>query len=64
MTDNGSAYSSRLFVTRLAARHIRTRPYTPKTNGKAECDIQNLIWEWTYGIRYQTPDLRNADVHR
>ncbi len=43
MTDNGSAYCSKLFAEALAnagARHVRTRPYTPRTNGKAERFIQ------------------------
>ena len=49
MTDNGSGYVSRLFrkVCRLLhLRHIRTRPYTPKTNGKPERFIQTLLREW------------------
>ena len=46
MTDNGSGYVSRLFrkaCRMLRLRHIRTRPYTPKTNGKAERFIQTLL---------------------
>jgi transposase InsO family protein len=57
MTDNGSAYRSRLFRARLAAaglRHIRTRPYTPRTNGKAERFIQTSLREWAYAYTYQT----------
>ena len=49
MTDNGSAYRSRRFaklLRRLGIRHIRTRPYTPRTNGKAERFIQTLLREW------------------
>jgi transposase InsO family protein len=45
MTDNGSGYVARLFrkaLRMLGIRHIRTRPYTPKTNGKAERFIQTL----------------------
>ncbi len=67
MTDNGSAYRSRLFAEALAARsirHIRTRPYTPKTNGKAERFIQTLIREWAYGNAYQTSRARDADLPR
>ena len=67
MTDNGSAYRSRLFAEALTARsirHIRTRPYTPKTNGKAERFIQTLIREWAYGIAYQTSRSRNMDLPR
>ena len=49
MTDNGSAYRSKLFAKALrtaGARHIRTRPYTPRTNGKAERFIQTSLREW------------------
>ena len=49
MTDNGAAYKSRRFaklLRRLKIRHIRTRPYTPRTNGKAERFIQTLLCEW------------------
>lgn len=55
MSDNGSAYRSHLF-TRLIARaglkHLRTRPYTPRTNGKAERFIQTSLREWAYAIAY------------
>ena len=56
MTDNGSAYRSRLFasaLSRAGARHVRTRPYTPRTNGKAERFIQSALREWAYGWTYQ-----------
>ena len=59
MTDNGSGYVSRLFrkVCRLLRlRHIRTRPYTPKTNGKAERFIQTLLREWAYALPYRSSD--------
>lgn len=49
MTDNGSAYRSRRFAKSLqllVIRHILTRPYAPKTNGKAERFIQTLLREW------------------
>lgn len=49
MTDNGSCYRSRPFrrlLRRLGLRHIRTRPYTPRTNGKAERFIQTALREW------------------
>ena len=55
MTDNGPAYRSRLFASALAAagaRHIRTRPYTPRTNGKAERFIQTSLREWAYARPY------------
>ena len=67
MTDNGACYKSRVFTRtcqRIAARHIRTRPYTPQTNGKAERFIQILIREWAYGSLYPTSDARAADLPR
>lgn len=67
MTDNGSAYVSKLFakvLRRLKIRHIRTRPYTPKTNGKAERFIQTLIREWAYAGAYPSADARTADLPR
>ena len=67
MTDNGSAYRSRRFAKALrllAIRHIFTRPYTPKTNGKAERFIQTLLREWAYGLLHPTSDARNADLTR
>ena len=51
MTDNGPCYKSFAFrkaCKRLGLRHIRTRPYTPKTNGKAERFIQTSLREWAY----------------
>lgn len=51
MTDNGSAYRSAAFRKALGSvglRHIRTRPYTPRTNGKAERFIQTSLREWAY----------------
>ena len=56
MTDNGSCYRSHAFARacrRLGLRHIRTRPYTPKTNGKAERFIQTSLREWAYACAYQ-----------
>lgn len=61
MTDNGSAYRSRLFAGAIAAhglRHKRTRPYTPKTNGKAERFIQTSIREWAYATPFASSDQR------
>jgi transposase InsO family protein len=57
MTDNGAAYRSRLFAAALAehgVRHLRTRPYTPRTNGKAERFIRTLLTEWAYAQAYRT----------
>lgn len=67
MTDNGSAYRSRRFrkaLRWLGIRHIYTRPYTPKTNGKAERFIQTLLREWAYGLAHPSSDARNADLPR
>jgi transposase InsO family protein len=61
MTDNGSAYRSKLFARALAqakARHVRTRPYTPRTNGKAERFIQTSLREWAYAKPYACSDER------
>jgi transposase InsO family protein len=61
MTDNGSAYRSKLFAKALAqagARHVRTRPYTPRTNGKAERFIQTSLREWAYAKPYASSNER------
>jgi transposase InsO family protein len=61
MTDNGSAYTSRDFAAacaRLGVRHVRTRPRTPRTNGKAERFIQTLLREWAYHRPYPTSARR------
>ena len=63
MSDNGSAYRSRDFAKLLAdagVKHIRTRPYTPRTNGKAERFIQTLQNEWAYGRLYGSSNERTA----
>ena len=57
MTDKGSAYRSHAFRALCAAshlRHIRTRPYTPRTNGKAERFIQTSLREWAYARPYHS----------
>lgn len=67
MTDNGSGYVAKLFrkVLRLLhIRHIRTRPYTPKTNGKAERFIQTMTREWAYAIPFSSSDARADDLPR
>ena len=59
MTDNGPCYKSFDFrdaCRDLGLRHIRTRPYTPKTNGKAERFIQTALREWAYAQAYPTPN--------
>jgi transposase InsO family protein len=65
MTDNGSCYRSKLFrdaCRDLGLRHIRTKPYTPKTNGKAERFIQTALREWAYAQAYQTSDRRAKEL--
>jgi len=55
MTDNGSPYVSAVHATtcrELGIRHLRTRPYRPQTNGKAERFIQTMLREWAYGRLY------------
>jgi len=67
MTDNGSGYVARLFgkaLRMLGIRHIRTRPYTPKTNGKAERFIQTLMREWAYAIPFRSSKTRADDLPR
>jgi len=61
MTDNGSAYRSKLFRRTLEAlgiHHIFTRPYTPKTNGKVERFIRTSAEEWAYGRAYPHSSVR------
>jgi transposase InsO family protein len=63
MSDNGSAYKSFAFRDLLAERgirHKRTRPYTPRTNGKAERFIQTSLREWAYARPFQTSAERAA----
>ncbi len=63
MSDNGSAYKSFAFRDLLAERsikHKRTRPYTPRTNGKAERFIQTSLREWAYAQPFQTSADRAA----
>ncbi len=63
MTDNGSAYRSTIhaFACRmLGIRHLRTRPYRPRTNGKAERFIRTLLAGWAYGAIYRSSSERTA----
>jgi transposase InsO family protein len=64
MTDNAFSYiHNRSFgqlLRRRAIRHIRTRPYTPRTNGKVERFHQTLQREWAYGLEYASSDARRA----
>jgi len=67
MTDNGSGYVSHVFqraIEHLRAKHIRTRPYTPKTNGKAERFIQTCKREWAYAEPYSHSRRRTAALRR
>lgn len=61
MTDNGGCYIAPSFgelCHDLRLRHVRTRPYTPRTNGKAERFIQTLLREWAYRFRYSSSRQR------
>lgn len=65
MTDNGACYKSHAFAAACKAlklRHVRTKPYTPRTNGKAERFIQTAIREWAYATAYQTSQQRARDL--
>jgi transposase InsO family protein len=67
LTDNGSNYIARRFAheaERLRITHKRTRPYRPRTNGKAERFIQTLIREWAYAVPYLTSKLRSRALPR
>jgi transposase InsO family protein len=61
ITDNGAGYRANVFAavcTRHHIRHLRTRPYRPRTNGKAERFIQTLLRDWAYAVRYETSHHR------
>jgi len=63
MTDNGSAYCSvvhSLACRALRLKHIRTRPYRPRTNGKAERFIRTMLGGWAYGAIYRSSAERSA----
>ena len=65
MTDNGSCYISNAFraaCRSLGLRHIRTRPYTPRTNGNAERFIQTAMREWAYAHAYNHSTERAATL--
>ena len=67
MTDNGACYKSHAFrdaCRRHGLKHIRTRPYTPRTNGKAERFIQTALREWAYARAYDTSDQRAEELPR
>jgi transposase InsO family protein len=63
ITDNGSAYRSTVHAIACRAlkiRHLRTRPYRPQTNGKAERFIRTMLAGWAYGAIYRDSAERNA----
>ena len=65
LTDNGSSYRSQLFrhaCQQMAIRHSRTRPYTPRTNGKAERFIQTALREWAYAKHWTDSEQRDAHL--
>lgn len=66
MTDNAFAYTQskafRAAVRELGARHITTRPYRPRTNGKAERFIQTALREWLYAKPYSSSADRSSDM--
>ena len=65
LTDNGVSYRSYAFADRcrtLGLKHRRTRPYTPRTNGKAERFIQTALREWAYARTYQNSAEREQHL--
>lgn len=67
LTDNGSCYRSLAFratVQALGLKHRFTRPYTPRTNGKAERFIQSALREWAYARAYRRSDQRAYELAR
>jgi transposase InsO family protein/transposase len=63
LTDNGSGYRSAVHAIAcraLGIRHLRTRPYRPQTNGKAERFIRTMLDGWAYGAIYRESSERNA----
>ncbi|MCA1677579.1 MAG: IS481 family transposase [Actinobacteria bacterium] len=63
MTDNGGAYRSTVHAIAcraLGVKHIRTRPYRPQTNGKAERFIRTMLGSWAYGALYGSEAERLA----
>jgi transposase InsO family protein len=65
LTDNGSSYRSQQFrhaCQQIAIKHNRTRPYTPRTNGKAERFIQTALREWAYAKHWTDSEQRDAHL--
>jgi transposase InsO family protein len=67
LTDNGPCYLSKTFAqlcARLGIKHKRTRPYRPRTNGKAERFIQTLLREWAYAFAFTSSAARDQVLNR
>jgi transposase InsO family protein len=67
MTDNGAAYLSKIHtqtVQRLGIKHLRTRPYRPRTNGKAERFIQTMLHERVYAQVFANSQQRRRSLRR
>jgi transposase InsO family protein len=67
LTDNGTGYRSHVFRAAVQAQrlvHRRTRPYTPRTNGKAERFIRTMLREWAYGAAFPSSAHRTAALQR
>ena len=65
LSDNGSAYRSHIFrdaCNQMQIKHRRTRPYTPRTNGKAERFIQTALREWAYSHHWTNSEQRDATL--
>lgn len=65
MTDNGVSFRSHRYakaLRMLKIKHLRTKPYTPKTNGKAERFVQTSLREWAYARAYQHSDQRASEL--
>ena len=65
LTDNGPCYKANRFAStcnQLGVKHRRTRPYTPRTNGKAERFIKTAINEWAYASTFQNSEERTASL--
>jgi transposase InsO family protein len=61
MTDNGAPFKSRVWATwchEHHVRHLRTQPYRPRTNGKAERFIQTMLRDWAYAAAYPSSTTR------
>ena len=67
MTDTGACTRSKAFhktCVALGLRHVFTKPYTPKTNGKAERFIQSSLREWAYARAYENSEQRAKELPR